>query len=354
MLRSAVISRSVAAVCWITVLFLSGCAGIGYYYQSVHGHFSLMGDSRPISEILQDSDVDAGLKQRLELVLQMREFASVELSLPQNGSYLSYAALDRDAVVWSVVATPEFSVSPKEWCYPVVGCASYRGYFKREQAQGYADDLKKDGLDVTLLPNPAYSTLGWFDDPLPSTVIEWTEPYLVGLIVHELAHQQLYVAGDSSFNEAFAMAVEQVGVGRWFRSRNDMQGLEQWRQRRQKRDAFVRLLLDARERLQLLYSSPVAVTDMRARKKDEFARLQREYLRLKDGWDGYSGFDHWFEGDMNNARLASVATYDRFVPAFLKLLEENNGDLESFYQSCKELGALSSDRRAARLEALLQ
>ena len=354
MFFSVALRRSAVALLLFSTLFIGGCSTVGYYYQSIHGHFSLLGASRPIDKVLQDKTIDVEIKKKLELVREARKFASAELGLPKNDSYLSYAALDREAAVWSVVATPEFSVEPKQWCFPVVGCASYRGYFKKEQAQSYASSLDEDGLDIAVLPSPAYSTLGWFDDPLPSTVINWPEPLLVGLIVHELAHQQLYVAGDSSFNEAFAMTVEQVGVESWFKSRKDRAGLKLWKQRKQKRESFIALLLDARTRLQQLYASPFPGTEMRVRKKDEFDRLNREYLHLKKSWQGYAGFDHWFDGELNNARLASVATYDRFVPAFLRLLQESDNDLKHFYHVCKELGALSPDKRTARLEELLK
>jgi predicted aminopeptidase len=354
MFLSAVLKKSALAMLWLSILFIGGCSTIGYYYQSVHGHFSLIGDSRSIDDLLQDKGVDADLKIKLELVKEARRFASAELGLPKNDSYQSYAALDREAVVWSVVATPEFSVKPKQWCYPVVGCASYRGYFKKEQAQRYADDLRREGMDVTVVSNPAYSTLGWFDDPLPSTVINWPEPYLVGLIFHELAHQKLYVSGDSEFNEAFAMTVEQVGVERWFRLRKDMRGLEQWRQRKQKRERFIVLLLDARSRLQQLYGSSISDNEMRVRKGVEFDRLRADYLLLKKEWSGSYGFDRWFESDLNNARLASVATYDRFVPAFLKVLHDSKGNLNEFYLYCKSLGELPKEQRAAKLEELLR
>ena len=313
-----------------------------------------MGDSRSLEDLLQDQTVAADLKSKLRLVREARSYASTDLGLPENDSYQSYAALNREAVVWSVVATPEFSVQPKQWCYPVVGCASYRGYFKKAEAQRYGDDLRKQGMDVTVVPNPAYSTLGWFDDPLPSTVIHWPEPYLVGLIFHELAHQQLYVSGDSAFNEAFAMTVEQVGVERWFKSRSDREGLTKWRQRKQYREEFTALLLGARERLQELYAASISESEKRSGKREEFARLKTEYLRLKQGWDGYAGFDRWFESDLNNARLASVATYDRFVPAFLTMLRESKGDLKRFYQACKHLGELPQEQRRAKLEALLK
>lgn len=354
MRESTSLKRIAPVLLLLSMSFVSSCSTIGYYYQSVNGHLSLMGSSRSIDDILQDKSVDPEIKNRLELVRDARRFASVELGLPENDSYLSYAKLDRDAVVWSVVATLEFSVQPKQWCYPVVGCASYRGYFDKQQAQQYKNDLREHGMDVTVMPVPAYSTLGWFDDPLPSTVIQWPEPYLVGLVFHELAHQQLYVPGDSAFNEAFAMTVEQIGVERWFKARNDKNGLKLWSERKKKSAEFTTMLLDARERLQRLYATSIPESEKRIRKSAEFARLRTQYDQLKQSWGGYNGFDRWFEGDLNNARLASVATYDRFVPAFLKLLHEAKGDLNSFYQASKSMGALSQDKRTAKMESLLE
>lgn len=338
----------------LSLLLLSGCGTVGYYYQSIHGHFSLLHKSRPIEQLLQDADTDAGLRQKLKLVLEVREFASTQLLLPVNDSYHSFAALDRKAVVWNVVATPEFSVTPKQWCYPVVGCASYRGYFNREQAQQYGEGLRRDGLDVAVEPSAAYSTLGWFDDPLPSTVINWPESQLVGLIFHELAHQQLYVADDSAFNEAFASAVEQIGVERWFRARKDAAGLSQWRQRKGRKQEFYQLLLNSRGRLQQLYARSLQPVEMRRHKADEFVALRSEYIRLKQQWDGYSGYDHWFRRELNNARLASVATYAQWVPAFLVLLEKSGGDLGRFYQASKELAEIPLKQRRSRLQQLLQ
>lgn len=346
--------RLALAALLAALLLVHGCGTIGYYSQSINGHFSLLGDSRPISELLRDETINLELRQRLELILVLRGFATDSLGLPHNDSYRSYASIKRKAVVWSVVATPEFSMSPKQWCYPVIGCASYRGYFDRQHAQGYADSLTGDGLDTTVEPVAAYSTLGWFDDPLPSTVIDWPESQLAGLIFHELAHQQLYVADDSAFNEAFASTVEQVGVERWFRSRQDTAGLQQWRQHQLRRDEFHHILLETRGRLKNLYGRQLSDAEMRTGKAAEFARLRSDYQRLKRQWDGYAGFEHWFRRELNNARLASVATYARQVPAFLQLLQESDGDLARFYRTCEQLAELPAAERASRMEQLLQ
>ncbi len=338
----------------MSFLLLSGCESIGYYYQSVEGHLSLMQKSRPIKQLLQDEELDPVLREKLKLVLEVREFASSHLGLPDNESYHSYAALDRKAAVWNVVATPEFSMAPKQWCYPVIGCASYRGYFKQERAQQYGDELKQEGLDVAVEPAAAYSTLGWFDDPLPSTIINWPQPQLVGLIFHELAHQQLYVQDDSTFNESFATAVEEIGVERWYSAKGDSAGLKQWRQRQTHKQEFIQLLLQSRELLQKIYAISMPAAEMRRQKSDVFAVLHEDYLKLKRKWGGYSGYDHWFKRELNNARLASVATYTERVPAFLALLKQSGGDLGKFYRACEKLAELPMPQRKARLQKLSQ
>ncbi len=350
----SVFRRLVLLCVLLASLLLSSCGTIGYYYQSMRGHLNLMQQSRPIEELLQDADTDSGLRKRLKLVLEVREFASSQLGLPTNDSYHSFAALDRKAVVWNVVATPEFSVAAKQWCYPVIGCASYRGYFSQEQAQQYGAILRQAGLDVAVEPATAYSTLGWFDDPLPSTVINWPESQLVGLIFHELAHQQLYVADDSAFNEAFASAVEQVGVERWFRARMDAAGLGQWQQRKGRKQEFYQLLLQTRAELQQLYERPLQPAEMRKQKAAAFAALQNDYSRLKQKWGGYTGYDRWFGRGLNNARLASVATYAQWVSAFLVLLEESGGELVKFYQASEQLAKTPLKQRTSRLQKLRQ
>lgn len=337
----------------LLLLFLTGCSTLGYYAQSIHGHLDLMGRSQPIDQLLADPDTDTTLGQRLARVREMRDFASAQLQLPDNDSYRNYADLDRPAVVWSVVATPEFSMEARRWCYPFVGCAAYRGYFSRQQADLYAAELKASGLDVAVEAVPAYSTLGWFDDPLPSTVIDWAEHRLAGLIFHELAHQQLYVKGDSAFNEAFASTVERVGVERWLDVESDPAGRLEWAASQQRQRAFITLLLESRQRLIELYALELPMEEKRRRKQGEFGRLRAEYDDLKISWNGISGFDHWFRREVNNARLASVATYEYWVEPLLGLLGQSNGDLGRFYQACGKLGQLPEGERRRRLEQLV-
>lgn len=332
---------------------LSGCATLGYYAQSIHGQLDLLGRRQPIEQLLADPATTDDLRERLRLVLEIRDFASQELRLPENDSYRSYADLGRSAMVWSVVATPEFSMQPKQWCYPVVGCAAYRGYFSNDRAETFAAGLTQQGLDMVVEPVPAYSTLGWFDDPVPSTVIKWPEPNLAGLIFHELAHQRLYFPGDSNFNEAFAGTVERAGVERWMAARNDSSGFNRWREKQVRKEAFIELLLAARKRLIGLYERSLPEAGMRAAKEEEFRHLQDKYARLKKSWGGYKGYDRWFERKLNNAHLASVATYRKLMPGLLALLGEEGGDLAAFYQACGRLVDLPPNEREERLKGLI-
>jgi predicted aminopeptidase len=332
---------------------LQGCSTLSYYSHSIGGHLQLMGQRQPIPELLRDPQTPEPLQRKLRQVGEIRHFASAALALPDNGSYLSYAALDREAVVWSVVAAGRFSLQPKQWCYPFVGCASYRGYFSQERARAYAGELQAQGMDVAVLPVPAYSSLGWFDDPLPSTVIDWPAAEIAGLIFHELAHQQLYVKHDSAFNEAFASLVAEVGIERWLGSRNGLT-FAQWQVTQQREQQFVDLLLALRGELETLYRQPLDELRMGQRKAALFRQLREHYAQLKRQWGGYAGFDGWFDRDLNNAHLVSIATYEAWVPAFRRLLVQSGGDLPTFYAASRELGQLPASEREQRMRQLLQ
>jgi predicted aminopeptidase len=339
---------------WILpALLFTGCSNVGYYVQSVSGHLEVMRRAQPIAQVLLDPATPDSLRQQLERVLAVREFASRELALPDNGSYRSYAALDRPYVVWNVFATPEFSTRLKEWCFPLAGCVGYRGYYAREQAEAYAAGLKARGYDVLVRGVPAYSTLGWFDDPVLSTVVRYPETEIARLIFHELAHQVVYVRDDSVFNESFATAVEREGVRRWL----EAQGTEAMRAveaaARGRREDFVRLVLEYRDRLEEIYGADLlSQQEKRARKRELLGALAKDYRQLKERWGGFSGYDRWFDGELNNAYLASVAAYTQLVPAFEALLAREGGDLARFYAAVKALARQDKVARLAALEAL--
>ncbi|MDC8759410.1 aminopeptidase [Janthinobacterium fluminis] len=329
---------------------LGGCAQLSYYAQAAQGQYALWSDARPIDDWLDDPATDAKLKGRLAKARQIRAFAVSELGLPDNGSYKNYAALKRPYVLWNVVAAPELSLQALQWCFPIAGCVNYRGYYSKEAAQAYAAELRAEHYDVQVGGVPAYSTLGWFDDPLLSTFINYSDAELARMIFHELAHQVVYVAGDSQFNESFASAVEEAGVRHWLaRYGNDTlrQSYAQYVLRRQD---FLRLLMRHRDALKALYAGPLPAAAKRDEKARIFAALKEEYQTLKANWGGYAGYDRWFAEPLSNAHLASVATYNDFLPGFQKLLEEKK-TFRAFYAA---VHTLAQEDKAQRHRALAQ
>jgi predicted aminopeptidase len=343
---------------------LAGCASLGYYYQAVSGQLEILARTRPIVELLDDApaaDAESPViaqplapevKARLTTILRVRDFATQALALPDNNSYRVYADIGRSQVAWNVVATPEFSLAPEEWCFPVAGCVPYRGYFSHERAQRFAAALKQDRLDVRVAGVAAYSTLGWFADPVFSSQLRRSDADVAALIFHELAHQKLYRRGDAAFNESFATVVEAEGLRRWLAHGNDAAALDNVLRNKTRHVQFVELLLKFRARLETLYASALPETQMRAAKAQHFETLRAEYAVVRRHWDGYTGYDAWFAQDLNNAHLASVGLYHQYVPAFQKMLASVNGDLPAFYRLARTLSRLPAAERGARLAEL--
>lgn len=335
----------------VLVVWLGGCANLGYYVQAASGQMDILRRARPIEEIAADPLADQALKRRLAIVARLREFASRELMLPDNRSYASYADLERPYVVWNVFATPELSTRPREWCFIGAGCVGYRGFFSKEEAERFAEQLGSEGDDVYVAGVPAYSTLGWFNDPVLNTFIGHPETELARLIFHELAHQVVYLPDDSVFNESFATAVELEGVSRWL-DRNGTHGQRSaFEAEQQRRAAFTALVLRCRERLEELFASGDSDAGKRAAKARIFGELRQEFARLKAADEGFSRYDRWFAQRINNAHLASVATYTQLVPAFRALLAQQNGDMGRFYEAVRELGRQPEAERASRLQS---
>jgi predicted aminopeptidase len=338
----------------IAVGAAAGCSTFSYYGQAIGGHLEVMHLAEPIPRKVADPATPPELRAKLERALAIREFASRELALPDNGAYRSYADLGRPFVVWNVFAAPEFSVEPRQSCFPIAGCVGYRGYYGQADAEGFGAGLRKDGFDVFVYGVAAYSTLGWFDDPLLNTFIGYPDPELARLVFHELAHQVVYVKGDTTFNESFAVAVEEEGLRRWMAKHSTAAEREAYAASRARRAEFVKLVLHYRERAAQLYREPLPDEVKRAGKAKLFAELGAEYGELKaKRWGGFAGYDRFFAG-VNNAHLASVATYEALVPAFRALLAREGGDLPRFYAAVKELARLPKaerDRALAELAA---
>jgi predicted aminopeptidase len=340
-----------AAAC--VAAMLAGCAQFKYYMQAAQGQYSLWSDARPIDDWLGDPATDPKLKDRLEKALLIRKFAVKELGLPDNASYKNYAALSRPFVLWNVVATPELSLRPIQWCFPIAGCVSYRGYYSKDDAQAYADELRKEGNDVQVGGVPAYSTLGWFSDPLLSTFINYSDAELARMVFHELAHQVVYVPGDSQFNESFATAVEEAGVARWL----ELYGTDPMRlaytRYNARRQDFLALLVRHRKMLADLYASKTSTRHKRAEKARIFAHLKSDYGKLKESWGGYAGYDRWFAEAPTNAQLSAVGTYHDYLPAFRALLKRERTFVR-FYGAVQNLALLDILQRRQQLDVLGQ
>lgn len=331
---------------------LTGCAGDGYYLQSIQGHFALMGAREDIDRLIADEATPDELRQRLLLAEGIRAFAITELALPDNGSYRSYADLGRDVVTWNVVATPPLSLEPVSWCFPVFGCVSYRGYFHEDDAVDYARGLVAQGLDVTIGGSIAYSTLGWFRDPLLNTILFDPDYALAGTIFHELAHQLLYVEGDSMFNESYAVTVENEGIRRWLETYGTPELTAQYRASEGRQADFIALVLGARDALADLYASARSDEEKLRQKAAIFDELRADYRLLKASWGGYAGYDGWFAQDLNNADLASIATYNAVVPAFQAMLAAVGGDMAAFHAAVAALAGRPKAERDAELARL--
>lgn len=335
----------------LVLALVTGSAHISYYGQAIHGQLSILFNARPIDDYIADPLVDEQLKQKLAKVKEIREFAVRELGLPDNDSYRKYVDIKRPYVVWNVIATPELSMRPIEWCFPVAGCVSYRGYYDKEEALSYAKSLQQAGYDVHVAEVPAYSTLGWFSDPVISTFIHYSETQLARLIFHELAHQVLYTKNDSQFNESFAVAIEEEGVRRWIAKHGNEDMNQAYVKYEDRKKDFLGLLFKYQKRLADNYARDVSQNEKRTGKAKIFQALRDEFQGLKVTWNGYAGYDRWFSQPLTNAHLASIATYHNFVPGFRALMARQS-DFPAFYVTAKSLAALPKPLRDKQLALL--
>jgi predicted aminopeptidase len=334
-------------------LLLAGCANLPYYFQSVRGQLDIWARQNDVETLIANPQTAEPLRKKLRTVLTIREFASNELGLPRNSSYRRYANLERPYAVWNVFAAPEFSIQPRQWCFVFAGCVNYRGYFSKGDAEEFAAQTQSEGYDVFVGGVPAYSTLGYFPDPVLNTFVNYADPHLARLVFHELAHQVVYVRDDSVFNESFAVTVEQEGMRRWLDRHGSAQDRATSALIAQRRTEFVSSIETYRQRLDALYRSGLEPAETRMRKAALFTELAEDYRKLKASWGGFAGFDRWFAEKPNNALLASIAIYTRKVPAFEALLAREGGDLVRFYAAVKALASLSAPQRTAALERLM-
>ena len=346
------------------IVGLSACESVGFYSQVVQGHSQIMLDRKPIETVVKQPETDEALRNKLKVIQQARQFAVDTLKLPDNGSYTQYVDAGRRYVVWNVVATEAYSTRPIEHCFPVAGCVSYRGYFKKAAAEAYAEKLKKQGYDVIISGASAYSTLGWFSDPVVNTMLYRSDLGLAGLVFHELSHQQVYTAGDTAFNESFATTVELAGVEAWAAASSKDQvlnmlspeNLSRYKASKAKSAEVVKLILEHRNKLTKAYQSvdPSDEVALKNIKQSGLAELRKAYVMLRANGGGSSGFDRWFDGDLNNASLVLFGDYHGWVDAFNVLQQQTGGDWTAFYQRVQALADLDKAARRQQLELLQQ
>lgn len=338
----------------VLIGLLAGCETLGYYHQASMGQWQIYRQRVPLQSLIDHPDTDPDLRQRLQLAQRLRQFAVTQLQLPETDSYRHYVDLERPFVVWNVVAAPELSLNPYQWCYPWLGCLGYRGYFHKHHAETKAKALADDGWDVMVGGVQAYSTLGWFADPLLNTFALGSETELAAILFHEMAHQQLYISGDTAFNESFASTLEQIGVERWFQRQHLPEAFAAYQQQQAHKTAFIALLLKFRERLQQLYASELPPAAKRQAKAAMIKELRETtYPTFRAHWQNSDTFDGWINAEFNNARLALIAQYHHWIPAFVQLLQQHQNDLGAFYRAAKSLSELPKAERQQALQALM-
>ena len=336
------------------LLVVAGCSQLGYYAHCTQGHLALLSGRTPINKLLSDPETPAELAEQLRNFSRIRDFATIELKLPDNGSYRSYCDLQRPFATWNVVAAKEFDLQPLRWCFPVAGCLPYQGFFERQRAESFAAKLKEQGYDTYLYGVAGYSTLGWFDDPVLNTFLNRSPADQAGIVFHELAHQQLFLQNDPDFSEGFATAVEQLGIEHWLARNGSLEDSEAYRHQRRLEKEFTQLLGNLRQQLTDLYNQPLCSDCKRQKKARLLVAFLADYDRWKTDRGNNPGYDAWVREQLNNAKLASVNTYHHRAASFRILFARQGNDFKRFYQAAKEISELPEEKRTERLQSLEQ
>lgn len=337
---------------FLFVSVTSGCSTIEYYTQSVKGQFEIIQKSVPLDQLLVKRNLPEKIRTQLADVREIRNFATSDLGLPDNNSYRRYADLGREYVVWNVFASPELAMENREWCYLIIGCLGYRGYFAKNDAIKLSTELEDQGYDVFVGGVSAYSTLGWFADPVLNTMLHWDTTYLAKVIFHELAHQKVYIKNDTDFNEAFADTVALTGVERWLKKYGSPQSIAEFNQKQAREDIFVDLVLRYRKRLDVLYHSSLDDKIKLQRKNVILQEMVNEYQKVRSSWGNDTTYDTWFAMGINNAKLMAVVTYRQLVPAFKKFLQATGNNLDLFYKLIGGMGNCDKNMRRQILSSV--
>ena len=335
----------------VSVISISACEHLDYYSRSIAGQWEIISNSKPIEEILLDENVPESVKEKLSPINEIRNFAIEDLKLPENDSYLSYADINREYVVWNIIATPTLSLEPVQWCFPIAGCLDYRGFFNKDDAINQANLLREQGNDVFIGGVTAYSTLGWFDDPVLNTMLKKDLNYLIKVIFHELAHQKIYIRNDTEFNEAFAETVAITGTRKWLSTFRSKFELEEFNRKQNAEDSFVSIVLNARKKLENNYNSGLPDQLKLQIKTRVMAEMREDYKSTWSSHDYETNYDEWFGNEINNAKITAVVTYRNLIPGFIQLLEYSGNNFDSFYRIVQAMEQCSIPERRTILEA---
>ena len=333
---------------------LAGCETLSYYNHVAAGQLKLLWGRESIDTVIASDKTSPELKRQLQTVQSLRAFAIKQLQLPDNKSYLSYQDTGRPYVVWNVFAAPELAVNPKQWCFPIAGCVSYKGFFSEAEAQQYSQQLQQQGYEVYVAGVPAYSSLGWFDDPVLNTFVYWPDWRLAALLFHELAHQQLYLKGDTTFSESFARAVEIEAVTQWLNQQGKIELTKSYLKHIAMRDEFSDGLLLLRNKLQQVYQGAGDEEYKRQQKQRLIQQYQNQiYPEFENRWHNVQ-YRPWVMSDLNNAKLVTISSYYQWQPAFQQLLKQQQGDWRQFYNAAAAMAKQPKEQREQLLNQLLK
>ncbi len=340
------------ALAIVAIPLVQGCSTLSYYQQAMVGQYNVLSNRIDIETLIADENTPAALKQKLETVFHIRAFSAIEMQMNIGNSYSQYSDIKRDYVVWNITATPELSLTRYQWCYPIIGCQNYRGYFKQKAAESETDQLKQQGFDIWMGGVTAYSTLGWFDDPILNTFVYREDSDLAALLIHELSHQILYIKDDTAFNESFATAVEIEGLRRWLISINQEPLMRRHQLKIKEKDLFISTVSASMNRLKTVYESDLSDDAKRVQKHQIIEAMKEEYTQgIRDSHlSGY--FTRWFD-KVNNAKLITVSNYYRYVPAFTAMIAESEGDMSQFYETAKKLSEQDKNIRNNILQSYM-
>lgn len=336
----------------LCLCLVSACSNLSYYLQASHGHLELIKSRKNIDRVVSSLKISPASKEKLHLVQQVTHFAEHDLGLPVGGAYSDYVEVDGPYVVWNVFASQRYSFENKQWCYPLLGCVSYKGFFDVNAATRYGKKLEQEGFDVYVGGVAAYSTLGWFDDPVLSTFLMREDYQLAALIFHELAHRVLYINGDTTFNESFASAVEQIALERWVEASSDPDLLTRYNNNKALNKAFVNFVLGWKGVLQKAYHERDNREGFEKQKEQLYKQMRADYERFK-ARVGYNGYDDWVNNDLNNAKINTVATYESRVPGFKKMYRQAGEDMAVFLRQCLQLSRMPALERNQYLDEIM-